>query len=155
MRRLFYALIGTAVCAGAALALSGGVLLATKRDRNLQRAAERWLLAPGRLAAERLAGSGIREKAAEGLDKLQDTKLAQEVLESRAAERLGELAHFWNVGLWTAAGFLVCLFGAFVFGVQSISAAVSLGFKVMLTLFFAQAALVMFGASLLLKRFNG
>ena len=142
--KFFYALVGTCVCAGAALAVSGGVLLATKQNKDLKRLAERYVLAPGRLAAERLEGSKVRRTVEEGLEKLNDAKLVAEVRESRAAERLGELAHYYNVGVWTLLGFALCLLMAFLLGVSSVMGALAVGFKVMCTLFFLQAALVIY-----------
>lgn len=142
--KLLYALVGTLVCAGAALAVSGGVLLATKNNKDFKRLSERYVLALGRAAAEAVQGSRVRRAAEQGLDKLADTKLAAEVRESRAAEKLGELAHYYNVGVWTLLGFVLCFVMAAVLGVESVSAAFALGVKVTLTLCFAQAALLVY-----------
>jgi hypothetical protein len=71
-----------------------------------------------------------------------DSRLAADVRDSRVADRLGELAHYYNVGVWTLLGFLLCFLMAAVLGVESVMAAFALGFKVMVFLFFAQAALL-------------
>ena len=142
--KLLYAFLGTLVCTGAALAVSGAVTLTTKNNKDLQRVAERYGLALGRAAAQAVEGAKIRQAAEQGLDKVADTKLAAEIRETRAAEKLGELAHYYNVGVWTLAGFLLCFLMAVILGVESAMAAFALGFKVMLTLFFAQAALLIY-----------
>jgi len=142
--KLFYALLGTLVCTGTALAVSGGVLLATKHNKDLRRLSERYGLALGRAAAEAVQGSKVRAAAEQGLEKLADTKAAADLRDSRAADRLGELAHYYNVGVWTLLGFVLCFVMAAILGVESMMAAFALGFKVMLALFFAQAALLVY-----------
>lgn len=140
--KLFYSLLGALVCTAAALAVSGAVQLGTKRDKDLRRLAEKYVLAPGRILADQVEGSRVRKAAEEGLEKLADTKVAQEVRDTRAADRLGELAHYYNVGVFTLLGFGLCLLMALLLGVSSMLDAIALGFKVTLTLFFLQAALL-------------
>jgi hypothetical protein len=145
--KLFYAFMGTLVCTVTALAASGAIFLTAAHNKNLRRLEERVLLAPGEAAARWLEGARVQKAASEGLDKLSDTKLAEEIRQLRVEERLGALAHYYNVGVWSGAGFLLCLILGAILGISSLMDAIALGFKVMCAVALLQTAFLLYCAT--------
>src|SRR5262245_28306115 len=110
MGRLLYSLIAASVATSTAAGLSAGVLALP--DSPFREAAQRFLVAPGEAAMEKLDTKSfrkLRKKANKQLEKGKD-KLgeAAESLGEKAedlgaeglAEELERLPHYWNVGVY-------------------------------------------------------
>lgn len=158
MSKLVYALISSAVVAGAAAGLAG--LAERAPEGAAGEALERFVLAPGQMLAERLedekAVRALRKRARKGLDKAADAiddKLEDYEL-GAAAERFERLTKLCTVASWTAVGFALSLLMTLALGVSSFKTALGLGLKLTLAMLFLQAALV-FGGLLVYQRLAG
>ena len=164
MGKLIYSLVAAGVTTSAAAGLSAGVLALPKGPAR--EAAERFVVAPGEAAMERLDTKRfrkLRKKAEKTLDKgkekLEDAserlgEKAADVGAERLAEELENLPHYWNVGVWAGAGFALCFLGTLLFGISSLKSALALGFKVTLFMIFLQGALI-FGGLIAYQKLTG
>lgn len=161
MSRLVYALISSAVVAGAAAGLAG--LAERAPEGAAGEALERFVLAPGQMLAERLedekAVRALRKKSKKvrkELDKAADA--VEETLEDYdlggAAERFERMTKLCTIASWAAVGFALSLLLTLALGVSSLKTALSLGLKLTLAMIFLQAALV-FGGILVYQRLAG
>jgi len=155
--RLFHSLLATSVVAATAAGASYGVThwLPQGQAHDM---IERWVTAPGqaiyaRLEKNRTTKKGMKEgedrlsQAGRDLKKYQDSALGRELSQTmtKAQDETQRLMHLYNVGAWAGVGFVVCLVLTLFFGIESIGAALSLGFKVTLALVFLQGALILGG----------
>ena len=164
MGRLIYSLIAASVATSTAAGLSAGVLALP--DSPVKEAVERFLVAPGEAAMERLDTKRfrkLRKKADKQLEKGKEKlEEAAESLSEKAedagadglAEQIERLPHYWNVGVWASAGFALCFLGTVLFGISSLKSALSLGVKVTFFMIFLQGALV-FGGILAWQKYAG
>lgn len=128
--RILYSLTAGLVVGGCALAADSVSANFLPRGKT-QEAVRRFLSEPG----QRLK------------DKLEDSKDLRDLSRRgrQALETSQEKLRLYNIGAWTAAGFLLCLLMTIFFGVSTFGAAVSLGLKAALTLIFLQGALIFAG----------
>ena len=171
MNRLALSLLATSVVVASSAATSAMVLTYVPKGPWRERA-EHYLIAPGQVIYERLEGAKPvkeLEKAGEkklekGQDKVQDAadKLKGELDKSAAgaavvsqvSRQAERLPHLLNIGAWAVAGFGFCFIMTLMLGISTLESALALGFKVTLTMFFLQGALV-FGGLLALQRMAG
>jgi len=170
MNRLFLSLVATSVVTASSATMSALVLTYVPKGEWRERA-ERYLVAPGRAIYERAqdqkdvrkiekegqkrieAGQESFQKAADQIkDEVGKTAAGKEAVKAVSA-RAEKLQHYYNIGAWAVAGFLLCTVMTVMMGISSIAAAISLGFKVTMTLLFLQGMLV-FGGLLVLQKLH-
>ncbi len=141
--RLFHALLAASVVAGAAALGSYGVSHWVPEGKTHDRL-ERWFSAGGKALEARLPQNWKDRLSAakERLPQVEDTIVGEM---PQAAAPAQKLFHLYNIGAWTAAGFILCFVMTVLFAVSSLKSALALGFKVALTLIFLQAALIAAG----------
>lgn len=150
---LLYSLLSASVVAGTTMVASAVTLTWVPKGAPRQ-AVERVLIAPGKAVYKALrkqkkvkkamkAGEKRIEKGKEMLSEaaeaIEDTLDEAGVTEAAAVQR-ERLQHLYNVSAMALAGFILSLLLALYSAVGSARAALALGFRVTMTLFFLQGA---------------
>lgn len=120
--------------------------------------AQKYLVAPGEMALERLDDQksvrSLRKKTRQAVKKGRKKldKAADRLDDSLRDSSMGRRAKHYNIGIWTLIGFIISFILTLILGVSSAKTALVLGAKVTLAMLFLQISLVLAGI-LALQRF--